>query len=194
MFIPDPDDVTKIIAATPFNDLKYGSLVPDTNPNRIAANFGDVALRAYAHYILGHAGATAAISNDKAFIDSILNFVPYTGVNDLNEPDTEFKNVQAGTVTNANLANLLVQAIGEKLPNDVKNIVEQVIGQDATRTMDVPSNIRQPLKFIAGDIIYMNIILNKPTVIVGGGQQVLDSTLMNKYSVTENYTLKITLE
>jgi hypothetical protein len=53
----------------------------------------------------------------------------------------------------------------------------------------------QALKFIAGDVIYMNIKLTQPDVIIGAnsGQKVLDSTLEAKYAADENYTLKITL-
>jgi hypothetical protein len=57
---------------------------------------------------------------------------------------------------------------------------------------------KQALKFIAGDIIYMNIKLQRPDVVIGSGQKVADSVVEGKYPAddsgnSENYTLKITL-
>ena len=80
----------------------------------------------------------------------------------------------------------------------VKAIAEQVLGQDASRAMDEDNNEvtvdkKQALKFIAGDIIYMNIKLQKPDVVVGSGQKVVDGSVEDKFAVEENYTLKITL-
>jgi hypothetical protein len=79
-------------------------------------------------------------------------------------------------------------------------IARQVIGQDASRAMDQDNNVpapdvRQALKFIAGDIIYMNIKLKQPTVTVGAGQNVLKATLDGKFPLANEtiYTLKITL-
>jgi hypothetical protein len=55
---------------------------------------------------------------------------------------------------------------------------------------------RQSLKFIAGDIIFMNIKLKQPTVTIGTGQQVSSTTLSAKFGTAAeiSYSLKITLE
>lgn len=53
--------------ASPFNDAKYAS------NNHVMEHFGRVALGCYAHYIFGHAQATAAITNDKEFMQAMLS-------------------------------------------------------------------------------------------------------------------------
>jgi hypothetical protein len=56
-------------------------------------------------------------------------------------------------------------------------------------------DVRQPLKFIAGDVIYMNVRLTTPNVTLSNAsQQVAAATLQGKYTTQENYTIKITLE
>jgi len=82
--------------------------------------------------------------------------------------------------------------------NSLANIVAQVVGQDASRLMNEDNsertiNMHVPLRFIAGDVIYVNIKLVKPTIQVGIGQNVLRSDIEGKYNKDENYTLKITL-
>jgi len=82
--------------------------------------------------------------------------------------------------------------------NSLANIVAQVVGQDASRLMNEDNNERTinmhiPLRFIPGDVIYVNIKLAKPTIQVGSGQNVLRSDIEGKYNKDENYTLKITL-
>ena len=80
--------------------------------------------------------------------------------------------------------------------NSLANIVAQVVGQDASRLMNEDNsertiNVHVPLRFIAGDVIYVNIKLVKPTIQVGIGQKV--ENIADKYNTDENYTLKITL-
>jgi hypothetical protein len=175
--------------ATPFSDAKYTAPEHET-----VDNFGELALRSYAHYTLGHIDATAAITNDVAFVSAMLNrdSTP-EGVED------DFATAAAGTNAKANLANLLVKAIVTKNDEAILAIAEQVLGQDASRAMDEDNNEltvdkKQALKFLAGDIIYMNIKLQKPDVVVGSGQKMSESSVEDKFAAAgENYTLMITL-
>ena len=189
--------------ATPFSLVKYTAAV-----HKKADNFGELALRSYAHYTLGHIDATAAITNDQAFVRAMLSqnassglYTKYTA-SELLEEDN-FSATAAGTKSDANLAKLLVKAIASKDRTQILVIANQVLGQDASRAMDEDNNQitvdkRQALKFIAGDIIYMNIKLQKPDVVIAPtGQKVSDSVLEGKFAglkVEENYTLKITLK
>ncbi len=193
-------------------------------------DFGRVALATYAHYLFGHVDATAAITNDKAFVEGMLSLS--------DKGDSEVASERAGAYhaaklaaitgddvrtwsiasngTDANLAIRLVKAIVQKglsdttataVPtvssvNDANTtlgyIVGQVVGQDASRLMDYDNSQRTldqhiHVRFIAGDVIYMNIRLRAPLVNVGAtNQQVLGTTLQNMYS-EESFTLKITL-
>lgn len=189
-------------AASPFSAGAYtGNADYTTQPD-----FGRLALSAYSHYLFGHVAATSAITNDQAFMDAMLSKgAGQTGAVSLasavvgDASGVGWVPAEIGTASDADLARLLVGAILTKDDSAVLAIVEQVVGQDASRTMDQDNNqlspdVRQPLKFIAGDIIYMNIRLQTPNVTVGSGQQVTDATLEGKYNTTENYTLKITLE
>ena len=191
-------------------------------------DFGRVALATYAHYMFGHVDATAAITNDKAFVEGMLSLdsagdseVAATRADAYKLAKvTEIANdVQswstASSGTDANLAIRLVKAlVGKGLSagvpvtslvnaNDsasLANIVAQVVGQDASRLMNVDNSQRtldqhMLLRFYAGDVIYMNITLATPSVSVGaeGRQLVSGATLESMYSQT-SYTLKITLE
>jgi hypothetical protein len=190
--------------AKPFDDAKYAA----NEEYRKANSFGDLALATVAHYIMGHVAATASITNDKAFVDSMnySDFIPYVAGHSEDakklEYSDDYTSVSPGTSSDAKLAKLLINAIATKTNDKVALIARQVIGQDASRAMDQDNNkplpnVRQPLKFIAGDIIYMNIKLQQPTVTIGTGQQVSKDTLQAKFSNTavsdSNYTLKITL-
>ncbi len=131
--------------ATPFNALAYASTPAYYNHE----NFGRLALSAYAHYLFGHVAATAAITNDEAFIANMNG----SGAND------------------AQLANKLAGALTTKDDAAITEIVKQVIGQDAERAKDQDNNqlapdVQQVLKFYPGDIIYMNINLKTPIVSV----------------------------
>jgi hypothetical protein len=185
-------------------------------------DFGRVALATYAHYMFGHVDATAAITNDKAFVEGMLSLSDKGDSEDAAEragawTKSTTADVQswstASSGTDANLAIRLVKAIvakgldGAGVPNvssvndantTLGHIVGQVVGQDASRLMDYDNSQRTLdqhilLRFIAGDVIYMNIRLKAPAVNVGAtNQQVLGSTLENMYS-EENFTIKITL-
>jgi hypothetical protein len=185
-----------VSGAQPFNNSKYdGSSAYDT-----VTNFGELALQTFAHYLLGHIGATSAFTNDVSFKRNMLSLdssdtynVNYT---DVYEPDTMLS-VDPGIATDAKLAQSLVNKLVTKLDADIKTIVEQVIGQDASRAMDkdnngLTPNKRQALKFIPDDVIYMKITLATPNVSVTSGQLVTKETLESKYTQT-SYNLKITL-
>jgi hypothetical protein len=175
------------------------------------ANFGRVALGAFAHYLFGHVDATAAITNDAAFVANMLATNPTTA-------DVENWTF-THDVTNANLALRLVEQViakgkagavigGAIVPSDVSgadtaaaslaHIVKQVIGQDSSRANDVDGSERTLdkhllLRFYADDVIYMQIALEPPTVEVSGSGNANkpSNSLVTKSDVT--YVLKITL-
>lgn len=191
-------------------------------------DFGRVALATYAHYLFGHVDATAAITNDKAFVEGMLS------VNAAGADETEggaaaraaawtkstIDNVQAWDVSSssadANLALRLVKAIvakgldgtGVPIPSLVStedssslaNIVAQVVGQDASRLMNVDSSQRTRdqhilLRFYPGDVIYMNITLKEPNVNIGSKNQLVSKAALEAMYplANNNFTLKITL-
>jgi hypothetical protein len=191
--------------ADPFKNGIYNN-----NPNYTTQlGFGRLALSTYAHYLFGHVAATTAITNDQEFINAMLSRTTGTGADatykygDANSIPLDASGADwptTGAATDADLAVLLVGSILKKADSEILKIVNQVLGQDASRAMDednneLAPNIRQVLKFIAGDVIYMNIKLQSPVVTVGTGQQVQSSTLDGKYSESshQTYTLKITL-
>lgn len=137
-----------------------------------------------------------------------------------NTPITSWTN-QTGSISDANLARRLVASIitkgltGTTLKVSKVNdpaitaeadkkkelawIVSQVVGQDATRLMNEDNtqktrDIHQLLRFYPGDILYMNIKLNMPTVTIGSGQRsdINQAGLESSYQ-QQNYTLKIVL-
>jgi hypothetical protein len=203
-------------SAEPFNAApKYGAAGAQ-NGNRVMTGFGRFALMAYAHYIMGHVQATAAITNDTDFMKGMLS------LNSDTLTDYKYANVgnydaaaepwsTSGTASDANLAVRLVKAlldantssslVSNGAANSVANIVDQVIGQDASRATDEDNNKYSPenhglLRFYPDDIIYVSINLTTPVVNVGAGQLVSDSTLEDLYSNAtgdKKYTLKITL-
>lgn len=200
-----------------FADNKYvGNTNYTTQPN-----FGRLALSTYAHYLFGHVAATAAITNDVPFMNAMLSKLPlnstsaaykYAATVDVSDSNTGFDWHNIGTASDADLARLLAGAIlrkGLDSNGDVEyestailDIVQQVLGQDTSRAMDQDNNqpapnVRQPLKFIPGDVIYVKITLTPPVVNVNleqmtNPQQVASGDLSGKYS-NVTYTIKITL-
>ena len=195
-------------------------------------DFGRVALATYAHYMFGHVDATAAITNDKAFVEAMLSVSAGGDDETATGKDTRYAawtktttgNVQtwsnSGTAADANLAIRLVKAlvnkglsttdasgvpvvsaVSENNTAKLSHIVGQVVGQDATRLMDVDNSQRtldkhQLLRFYAGDIIYVTIKLKQPSVSIGTtGQLVSESELKGLYTTSneESFTIKITL-
>ncbi len=200
-------------------------------------DFGRIALATYAHYMFGHVDATAAITNDKAFVQNMLSTTQ--GGDDETDEGATIRannwtkksmingNVQSwiDTATNfdANLAIRLVKKLVQKglstsdengIPivsvinestdaSSLAGIVAQVVGQDASRLMNVDNSERSLdrhmlLRFYPGDIIYMNITLRAPSIDIGAlnptqsPQKVKPDTLQTLYS-DKNFTLKITL-
>ena len=227
--------------AAPFNDAKYAGKTEYTTQR----DFGRVALACFSHYLFGHVDATAAITNDVAFVKNMLSlstgdadaaavkevngaaarYAAYSSTHlvEINDSDIGSWTNKTGSYADANLAKRLVAAIvgkglnqsGEPEPSIVDDpaltaeqrktklayIVAQVAGQDGTRLMNEDNtqrtlNMHRLLRFYEGDVIYVNIKLNKPTVTVSAGQVggVTNSALENSYaSNVQNYTLKITL-
>lgn len=143
-------------------------------------SFGRLALSMYAYYLFGHVAATAAITNDADFISKMNG-------NDENESG------------HALLAKRFADAIDTMGDAGVTEIVKQVLGQDAERAKDEDNNQlapdeKQPLKFYAGDIIYLQVTLKKPTVTVTTGA-VLAQQYQAQFAVENErtYALKITL-
>ena len=208
--------------AAPFNDSKYtssGVAVEEYTKHR---DFGRLALGALAHYFFGHVDATVAITNDEDFVKHMLSisaghkdetsggaaarYTAWDKTSVVSGSPSSWTNL-SGSASDANLAMRLAYTIyqkgtsGESSVNAVSgpsdaslaNIVKQVIGQDASRTMDVDGSertkdVRQLLRFYAGDVIYVNINVKAPNVTVGTGQLYSVPTVND-----QNYTIKITL-
>lgn len=172
------------------------------------ANFGKVALGQVAHAVFGHCAATAAITNDVAFENAMLDSDSYkNGWVDING------NVQ--TREKANLAGALVKALvlkGYKASpfeeyklsenaSDLTSIVKQVLGQDPSRARDQDNNVidpevHQPLMFYAGDTIYMSINVTYPAITMSatGGAVVADlPTSSTSLKPSQVFDLEITL-
>ena len=94
---------------------------------------------------------------------------------------------------------MIETSVNSASADSLANIVKQVIGQDASRTKDVDGSertkdVRQLLRFYAGDVIYVNIKVKAPSVTVGTGQVgVSSSSLLASYATEQNYTIKVTL-
>jgi hypothetical protein len=181
-------------AASPFKLDKYNGMYDSV------LNFGDLAYRSYLHYVLGHVDATFAISNDAAFKRAMLS---HDASSVYKYATTDAVDYSIATITGSNadakLAQLLVKAIASKDGAAVLAIADQVIGQDASRATEEDNNEittskRQALKFIAGDVIYMNIQLQTPNIVLGNAAQQVSKTELEGRFTGENYTLKITLE
>jgi hypothetical protein len=185
--------------AKPFDG--YGSADYTTVPH-----FGRLALSSYAHYLFGHVAATAAITNDGAFMKAMMSTKAdvVDGSSGAYKYDTTADVIieDTASVSDANLAARLVHAIVSKNDTAILAIVEQVLGQDASRAMDQDNNVispdvRQELRFEEGDKIYLNIRLKRPQVTISTGTNAgaPASTLFpDDVSADVNYTLEITLE
>jgi hypothetical protein len=209
-------------AATPFDGYKS-----QNQEYWMHRDFGRLALSAHAHDLFGHVAATAAITNDAAFMQNMLSLNATTGVlaaglsgerfstwsKDVTLPLTDAA-WDANSATDANLALRMVKAIVKKGldaqgavktetgvyastdASGLSNIVKQVLGQDASRAMDVDNNELQQdrhqlLRFYANDTIYVNVKLQKPNVTYGAGQRT--PAPFQDGDAERNYTIKITL-
>ena len=191
-------------------------------------DFGRIALATYAHHLFGHVDATAAITNDKAFVEAMLS-CSAGGDNETAEgaaaraaawTKSTAANVQlwdqSASSSDANLAIRLVKTlVGKGLngsgiptvssvnagePDSLANIVSQVVGQDASRLMNVDMSQRTRdqhilLRFYPGDVIYMNITLKSPNVNIGSTNQLVSKAALEAMypQNNNNFTLKITL-
>jgi hypothetical protein len=177
----------------------YSSAGDYRNP----ANFGKLALGSYAHYLFGHVHATTAITNDQAIMTAI-NDMPGSASAPFDEANAALWST--GSPTSANIARRLVNALvtGDALTSTTGNllsIVKQVLGQDASRAKGIDNteglpNIRQHLRFIAGDKIYFNIKLARPTLSVSNGQPLAGlPTPVSQFPSDNNvnYTIQVTL-
>jgi hypothetical protein len=134
--------------ASPFNDAKYNT---NAEQYRKHSDFGRLALAAYAHYLFGHQAATAAITNDEAFMRGILSTDASGAWTKSTTGNVSTWSVTQ-TVTDANIALNLAKLIVTKSETQnrylnvaadsasLANIVRQVIGQDASRAMDQDNN------------------------------------------------------
>ena len=191
-------------------------------------DFGRVALATYAHHLFGHVDATAAITNDKAFVEAMLS--TSAGGDDETAGGAAARaaawtkstaaNVQlwddAASSSDANLAIRLVKAlVGKGLdgsgvptvsnvnagdPATLANIVSQVVGQDASRLMNVDNSQRTRdqhvlLRFYAGDVFYLNVTLKSPNVNIGSTNQLVSKAALEAMypSANNNFTIKMTL-
>jgi hypothetical protein len=203
-------------SAEPFNLAPRYGAEGVQNGNRVMTGFGRLALMAYAHYIMGHVQATAAITNDTGFMRGMLSLnsdtlTDYKYANIGNYDATVAPWSTAGSASDANLAVRLVKALIDNNPTaslisngtatTVADIVKQVIGQDASRATDEDNNKYSPenhglLRFYPDDVIYVSINLTTPTVTVGAGQLVSGPTMEDLYENAtgdKKYTLKLTL-
>jgi len=134
-------------AAAPFNSAQYAAVAE----YQMFASFGDLVLGLYAHYMFGHVAATAAIDNDAAL-------VAYMNAND-------------GTAAAANIGGGLTTAFKAVSASVAKAIAAQVIAQDPSRAAGRDSNAlqnenHQALLFAPGDVVYVQITVDAPTVSV----------------------------
>jgi len=159
--------------AAPFSEAQYSSDAHYTHYD----NFGELALGAMAHYLFGHVAATAAITNDTAFLTYMNAKNPANG---------------------AAIASKLKDAIISMSDSEALAIVEQVLGQDADRAKDQDNNElapdqKQNLAWMAGDIIYLQVKLKEPTVTVSVGAAGQKSAPSSTDVTEQIYNLKITL-
>jgi hypothetical protein len=257
------DGSSKTFEASPFIGAPYNASGAVINDHKIFNHFGRMALACYAHYLMGHQQATAAITNDKSFMAKMLDLdiagltdaqleallaPPVIAAGATNEQIAAAKSAAAAALyakyanktnvenantdprawaltapaanANADLARRLVAKLlslnltagapkistvnvaNNNVPaadsGSVADIVDQVIGRDASRARSEDNSKYGPeshglLRFYAGDVVYVNIKLAKPTVTVNSGQRVDGATIANQYSTEENYTIRIEL-
>ncbi len=172
----------------PFSNSKYAS----ESAYRVFNNVGRLALSSYAHYLFGHVAATAAITNDQDFMDKFLAYD--TGAASAYDATSW----AASSESQANLSLRLADAVLKKTDEEVLTIVEQVLGQDASRAKDQDNNelspdVRQALEFKDGDVIYFTVRVQQPSVTVTNGaqQNVPAPSLFTGDGIS--YNLKVTL-
>jgi len=113
------------------------------------ASLGELVLSLYASYLFGHPAATAGITNDVALVDYI-------------------NSADAGANVGANLKDAIKNLTNEQ----ATNIVRSVLSQDPNRAVNAPNRQYNaldgqhhvPLIFRPGDVVYMSITVQAPTV------------------------------
>jgi hypothetical protein len=157
------------------------------------SSFGKLALGYVAHSIFGHVQATAAITNDVDFVTNMnKSIIPA----DANAMLVEANYVQ--TAANANLAMALVKALNDQTATNLATIATTVIGQDSGRARAVdnsqlPTDLKQPLAFLAGDVVFVSITVNAPTISSLGGTAYDAAGVAVTGLVAQKFDLKITL-
>ena len=141
----------------PFN--KYKGLA--NNEYTTYTSLGELVLSLYAAYLFGHPAATAGITNDLALVNYI---------NGITDGDADPPTVGADVGTN------LATAV-ENLSNEVAtSIVRAVLSQDPNRGVNAPNRQynsaggvnHMPLIFVAGDVVYVSITVQPPSVTTTG--------------------------
>ena len=135
-------------AAAPFNLPKYAGIAE----YQFYDSFGEVALANYAHYLLGHVAATAAIDNQTALV--------------------AYMNGNGTSADSALIGQNLATALGALTPQVAASIANQVISQDPSRARGQDNNqaqndVHQTLIFAPGDIVYVQVTIDAPTLTVG---------------------------
>jgi hypothetical protein len=159
--------------AAPYNLAKY------SNVYNTQSNFGHVALGAYADKLFGHIAATAAIDNDTTFVSNMVG----------------------NTLSNASHARIAGLLYSNIASTDPTAIVKQVLGQDASRSCNVdndgitPNTSNQTLRWIAGDVVFMTVTLNAPTITVANAAQTASNAVTTTAAAfgSNVYPIRITL-
>lgn len=113
-------------------------------------SLGELVLSLYAAYIFGHPAATAGITNDEALVNYI-NDSSNSGAAVGSHLDSAIRSLDNGVAT---------------------SIVRTVLSQDPSRAVNVPNRMYNttsgqyhvPLIFVPGDIIYVSIKVQAPSV------------------------------
>jgi hypothetical protein len=159
--------------AIPFDLAKYASNLEYYQHESL----GRLILSMYAHYLFGHVAATAAITNDETFIN----------------------NINGNTEGTALLGKGITELIDSMSDSDALAIVEQVLGQDASRAMDFDNNALAPgrwqaLRFFAGDKVFIQVNVKQPSVTVSNNAAVAQqSEPLSTQVIERTYNLQITL-
>jgi len=134
------------LSAAPFNSAYYANVAE----YQVYASFGDLVLALYSHYMFGHVAATGAIDNDAALV-AYMN---------------------SDAAGDAQIASGLTTALRAITASVAKSIAAQVLSQDPSRAAGRDNNAlqnehHQALLFAPGDVVYVQITVDAPTVSVG---------------------------
>jgi hypothetical protein len=171
------------------------STYTDTNYTTVSS-FGKLALGYVAHSIFGHVQATAAITNDVAFVTNMNSSIVPSNANEMLVEDNYVQ-----SASNANLAMALVKALNNQTDANLATIATTVIGQDSGRARaadnsELPTDLKQPLAFFTGDVVFVSITVNAPTISSLGGTAYDAAGTGNAITTiaSQKFDLKITLK